>query len=51
MIRKLVSRALIVICAPTSVALGEGIAEKIILAICVIGIGLAGGLMATEEQS
>lgn len=51
MTSKLISRALFVICAPTIIAIGEGIAEKIILAICIIGIGFAGGLMATEEHS
>lgn len=51
MTRKFISRALFVICALTIIALGEGIAEKIVLAICIIGIGFAGGLTATEEQS
>ena len=51
MIRKLISRVLLVSCIPISLALGEIIAEKVILAICLIGVGLAGGLMATEEQS
>lgn len=51
MIRKLISRALLVICVPTSIAIGEGIVEKIIMAVCIIGIGFAGGLMATEEHS